>query len=232
MKIFLRSFLAIGCLILIVSCSSDEEIGKEEVPLKFIRTIDNKSGYTEKWIYNDKNNVVKIVSSNDKTSTFEYDNNGELVKADTYFTSEPNLKSEEFRLEYLPGKIIVNVKKYFSGKNITERKEHILDNKGRPTKSIESDGFKKIYTLSNGNVSSVFYANKNDVGSVIGEYLYDDKRNLYSNYPIGFRLIRGDEFINENNVIWSKNYNYQESINNEYDKDGYLTKDHRYYYTY
>lgn len=232
MERIFKYFWVVTCLALYVSCSSDEEAGNEKTPLKYIKTVYNKLDYSEKWTYDNKNHVIKIVRSNDTTSSYEYNNDGELVKAVTYYSSEPNIKTAEFRLEYQPNKVIVNIKRFYPGNHTISRKEYILDHKGKPIKMSESESYHYIYNQADDNVTSVIYSSK-DYGDFLNEkYLYDNKRNLLLNYPVGFRLVNNDEHINENNVIWGKFFTEEYSKKYEYDADGYITNDSNYYYTY
>lgn len=230
MNIFLKYFLTFACLTLFLECSSEEDVNTTDHSknIKYIKTV-SASGYSEDWIYDTNKRVVSIVRSNDTMSMYEYDNDGKLIKAATFLRSSPGIKTEAYQLEYTQNIIRIFKKKYVNSADvITEIREYTLDDKGKTIKEKVVDGFEEAtYTRSEGNVVHV---NHSIMGSV--DHLYDNKKNVYYYYPVAFRLVIGDSYVNDNNMIWAKLLNSEQIYNYEYDGEGYVTKKQGSTYTY
>lgn len=226
---FLKYFFVLSFLALFLGCSSEDnsnDAGNSN-GIKYIKTVSDKLGYLENWIYDDQNRVVKILYSDDRMTMFEYDNEGRVIKANTFLRSAPGIKTMAYQIEYQQNLITFTVSALGSNSVNTRQSKYILDETGKPIKVIFDEGIlENVFIRSGGNVISIS-------GFTPHKYTYDDKKNLYYYYPIGLRLVISDDLFNDNNIISEQKLNqeYIYQYKYEYDKDGYITKG-QYTYTY
>ncbi|MBB4806443.1 YD repeat-containing protein [Chryseobacterium defluvii] len=237
-----KCFLALIFIALLSGCSNSgdvemisENINNNSNPVnqaKYIKYYSVEGSTYGHWAYDSQNRLIEMTASGNKTS-YTYDSQGRLIKAETYAETDPANKFIVYTLVYNQNMITIEQKINYSGVFLSEINDYIINSEGKPAKQLRhvNGGIEEMdFTYQNGNLI------RKENSYLKYEYTYDNKKNVYYHYPIGFRLIMNDDFVSDNNITHMKSYAYGQFLEDipfelTYDNDGYLLRIKNKYYT-
>lgn len=225
---------------LLSSCSDDDDNGGTGSGT--IRQITKLEVYEEIITYNydSKNRLSSYVSKYDNstsTETFEYDNNGKLVKLTSIDSSDRDGDYSYVEFSYNGNTVTATEHYKYNMQDMQDETIYVytytLNEKGLVTKKSTQSGYHLLYTYDNNNnlTKSEYYDGGNLIETETWEY--DNKNSLMSNMgvPAWFFVAYNDDFstfAGKNNAV-KRTYKYKNNPIEEYeasytyDADGYPT---------
>lgn len=209
--------------IIFSSCNNNDDdttqIIDEKQLLSKITTIyydnpDNPETTVGTMFYNDNGQLVAS-DSNGRTSSFEYDNNGKVTKAN-YYKLDKTL--EYYSVYNYDGDKIMNIKAIYDNPNFNRSISFSYDSNGRVIKSslCQSENCSNpdtdSYTYNGDNIS---VETKQLNGTISYTYktesAYDDKLNPFTNIDKNLKIMMGGAYVLSKNNYTSQKLSYKNS---------------------
>lgn len=233
---YFKHFLVLVFVMTLIGCSNEDnnpEIQNGTIKTaKYIKYYSVDSYTYGNWIYDGNNRLIEMTASDNKT-VYTYDSQNRLIKAETFNVNTPSDKLIKYELIYNQDMITINQDINTGGIHLSETNTYTINSEGKPSKKLRAvnGGIEETnFIYENGNLI------RKENSYLKFEYTYDNKKNVYYHYPIGFRLIMNEDFVSNNNITNMKSYAYGQFNENipfelTYDNDDYLLKIKNKYYT-